>query len=244
MADGDVLSIVAGHQTFAAPSGGSGALADPGNVYPATPTAVDLGYRIKETISGEVRVFEVTTAGTTTDGATAIADFTENLTPLGVTAESEVQWTYLGIVGQLPWTVMPTTSLTQDGKGNVTVTSALTADDGESVLVLLTAAGPTQPLFEINSDGSGDYEFQDGEVGGPITFDYSSTDPAGIVVRIGTEGIEVPGVAVFANERSNLPGVWFEGLPSVDPLIAGQLYTDGVVSAGVPKALMVSGGPG
>jgi hypothetical protein len=32
------------------------------------------------------------------------------------------------------------------------------------------------------------------------------------------------------------------GLPTADPGIAGQLYSDGAPSAGVPKALMVSGG--
>lgn len=32
------------------------------------------------------------------------------------------------------------------------------------------------------------------------------------------------------------------GIPTADPAIAGELYTDGAPSAGVPKALMVSGG--
>lgn len=36
--------------------------------------------------------------------------------------------------------------------------------------------------------------------------------------------------------------ITFDSLPSVDPGNAGQLYTDGAPSAGVPKALMVSGG--
>jgi hypothetical protein len=33
------------------------------------------------------------------------------------------------------------------------------------------------------------------------------------------------------------------GLPSSDPLVAGQLFTNGAPIAGVPQALMVSGGP-
>lgn len=37
--------------------------------------------------------------------------------------------------------------------------------------------------------------------------------------------------------------VVIDGLPSADPEVEGQIYTDGVVSAGVPQALMVSGGP-
>jgi len=31
-------------------------------------------------------------------------------------------------------------------------------------------------------------------------------------------------------------------LPTADPEVAGALYTDGATSAGVPKALMISGG--
>jgi hypothetical protein len=31
-------------------------------------------------------------------------------------------------------------------------------------------------------------------------------------------------------------------LPTADPAVAGALYSDGATSAGVPKALMISGG--
>jgi hypothetical protein len=131
-----------------------------------------------------------------------------------------------------------------DAKGNLSIDSGSTPDNGDALLTLHPTGEDVSggPLMEINSDGQADYYFQDGQVGGPIFFDFWSTDPVGAVVRISTEGLEIGGVVTFQNSHAGGPAIYLSGLPTSDPHSAGQVYSNGVPSAGVPRALMVSGG--
>lgn len=54
----------------------------------------------------------------------------------------------------------------------------------------------------------------------------------------GNNSLELNTAGVFLTGAT----INFAGLPTSDPGVAGQLYSDGAPSAGVPKALMVSGG--
>jgi len=228
-------------------SGGVTVLEDPGNVWQQN-TAVSEGYRIAETIQDELRVFEVAAAGMTHASASGFTDFTVNLAPLGITNDAPpVTWRYLGIVGQFDFTVVPfqPESLVVDAKGSLGVSSLATPDDGDPLLTVRAAEEVYGlPVLEINSDGQSDFHFQDGSVGGPISFDFWSTDANRIIVSIRSDGLRVndvngDGVVLVDAENDTIS---LSGLPTADPLIAGQLYTDGAPSAGVPKPLMVSGG--
>lgn len=79
-------------------------LVDPGNVWEPE-TEVAQGYRIAETMQGELRVFEAVEAGTTGEGV--FTDFAFNITPLGLTSDNDFDWRYLGIVGQVSWALSP-----------------------------------------------------------------------------------------------------------------------------------------
>lgn len=173
-------------------------LVDPGNVWEPD-TAVLVGYRIAETVEGELRVFEVSLAGTTGDQVNFTDYAPINITPLGDTQTgAEVHWRYLGIVGEISWALDPVKQNLSywavSREGNLDIGSASTPDDGDPVFTL-RVADVVVALFEINSDGSADYIFQDGIVGGPVNLDFSRTDPSrAIVIRLGSEYFQVKGI--------------------------------------------------
>jgi hypothetical protein len=125
--------------------GGAGTLEDPGNVWePSAP--VEVGYRIAETVNGALRVFETTTSGTTHATATGFTDFSVNLAPLGLTTEF-VTWRYLGIVGELPWDIVPLPGIGLDDQGfHVDALSSIS--DAETMFQLLPALGDPGNTWE------------------------------------------------------------------------------------------------
>ena len=66
--------------------GGVGVLEDSGNAWEPS-TAVTQGYRIVETVDGEQRVFEATTAGTTASWPASFIELEPNISPFGLTSE-------------------------------------------------------------------------------------------------------------------------------------------------------------
>jgi hypothetical protein len=125
--------------------GGAGTLEDPGNVWePSAP--VEVGYRIAETVNGALRVFETTTSGTTHATASGFTDFSVNLAPLGLTTEF-VTWRYLGIVGELPWDIVPLPGIGLDDQGfHVDALSSIS--DAETMFQLLPALGDPGNTWE------------------------------------------------------------------------------------------------
>jgi hypothetical protein len=118
--------------------GGRDVLTDPGNDW-APSTVVTVGYRIAETVNGALRVFETTTSGTTHATASGFTDFSVNLAPLGLTTEF-VTWRYLGIVGELPWDIVPLPGIGLDDQGfHVDALSSIS--DAETMFQLLPALG-------------------------------------------------------------------------------------------------------
>src|SRR5688500_13447962 len=84
---------------------GAGVLEDPGVGWQAS-HAYAVGDRFAETVDGEERVFEITDDGTS--GTGVFSDYgTPDLTPLGTWGTNAETFQYIGIVGQLPWTVLP-----------------------------------------------------------------------------------------------------------------------------------------
>jgi hypothetical protein len=125
--------------------GGSDVLTDPGNDW-APSTVVTVGYRIAETVDGALRVFEVDVGGTTHATATGFTDFSVNLAPLGLTTES-VTWRYLGIVGELPWDIVPLPGIGLDDQGfHVDALSSIS--DAETMFQLLPALGDPGNTWE------------------------------------------------------------------------------------------------
>lgn len=236
-------------------AGGVGVLADPGTSYP-TATVVEVGDRFSETIDGELRVFEVTVGGTTHATITQITDFAENLTPLGITPEvGAVRWRYLGIVGHLPWTVLPVyppqIEADQGGGGNdrdVRITVPRQVSDSRSMFAIQAydSLDAATPVFEVATDGDADWMLN---TNAGASFRFNNTDDDGQIdstgtTTISTEGFYMTGPGGVEFEITFDPfAIRVTGLPSADPSVAGQLYTDGALAAGTPRALKVSGGP-
>jgi hypothetical protein len=129
-------------------AGGAGTLADPGNVWEPS-TAVAQGYRIAETVNGALRVFETTTSGTTHATATGFTDFAVSLVPLGITNEL-VTWRYLGIVGELPWDIVPLPGIGLDDQGfHVDAFSSIS--DANTMFRLLPALGDPGNTWEATT---------------------------------------------------------------------------------------------
>jgi hypothetical protein len=129
--------------------GGTGSasdvLTDPGNDW-APSTVVTVGYRIAETVNGALRVFETTTSGMTHATATGFTDFAVSLVPLGITNEL-VTWRYLGIVGELPWDIVPLPGIGLDDQGfHVDALSSIS--DAETMFQLLPALGDPGNAWE------------------------------------------------------------------------------------------------
>jgi hypothetical protein len=94
---------------------GAGTLEDPGNSWQAG-LAVTAGYRIAVDLQAASRVFEAVADGTTADDGSTFTDYTISLTPLGITSEN-LDWRYLGVVGELPWDIVPLAGMGVDGDG-------------------------------------------------------------------------------------------------------------------------------
>lgn len=128
-----------------------------------------------------------------------------------------------------------------------------------------TPAGDSWRAYAAaNADGNGGFlqltggGGSSGNSGGPVRLvgglvGGESAAPAKVIANgaVGAthDGGDVllqPGAANGAGGRDGLIIVLNtsgEPLPTSDPLVAGALYTDGATSGGVPKPLMVSGGP-
>jgi hypothetical protein len=293
-------------------SAGAGTLEDPGNVWEPS-VAVDVGYRIAETVNGALRVFETTTSGTTHATATEFTDFSVNLVPLGLTTEF-VTWRYLGIVGELPWDIVPLPGIGLDDQGfHVDALSSIS--DAETMFQLLPALGdpgntweaatlistanyriaatvsgalrvfemvtlgttggsePTwqigligqttpdgsaswayrgivgqpdtdRPVFVANTAGDADW-YLDVNNGSGIRFQVADNGVALDSTRlteITPDGFKVAVAGAQFHVQYDPFAVFIDGLPTSDPGVATELYTNGAPSAGVPKPLMVSGG--
>jgi hypothetical protein len=126
-------------------SAGAGTLEHPGNVWQADHAYAE-GDRIAETLQGELRVFEATNAGTTEAEATAFTDYTISLVPLGLTL-GNVTWRYLGIVGELPWDIVPLPGIGLDDQG-FHIDAFSTVGDAETMLQFLPALGDPGNAWE------------------------------------------------------------------------------------------------
>lgn len=110
--------------------------------------------------------------------------------------------------------------------------------DGASVKLVGCAAADGGKLTL-----QGGASYTTGQGGHVEVFAGNSSGAAGGNVTIkGGSGTGAGGgdVILIANDGGM---VIMTGLPSADPEIAGAVYTSGVVSAGVPRALWISGGP-
>jgi hypothetical protein len=245
-------------------------LQDPGNVYEEG-LAVEVGYRIAETVDGDLRVYVVTTAGTTDIGF-VFADYVPSVAPLGTTTTNDVVWTHLGIVGALPWDIMPTDGLPaqwtvdgngglvlayEDTQGSVPAIKVTYVGDPTDYIQLLQLGTDDAPVFTIDSTADADVRFRDS---GVSWIWHDAPGGHGHVVKIGTDGVSLgpPSGFLQVDYGDQLyvlgpTGVVFQimfatgavllpNLPTSDPGVAGQLFSNGVPSAGTPKALMVSGG--
>jgi hypothetical protein len=99
-------------------------------------------------------------------------------------------------------------------------------------------------VFVANNAGDADWYLEaDESAGFRFNVRVGGVAGANVATQITTDGFEVhtatEGFSVFYGPPFRVTVV---GLPTADPTSAGQLYSDGVPSAGVPKALKVSGG--
>lgn len=117
------------------------------------------------------------------------------------------------------------------------------ADDGDSGDISIKAGGYGESAVGgrvLIQGGTG----QTGN-GGHVTLQAGNKITGGSHVSIrlfsanGTHSLELQEALGFLFSGGVIV---LDGLPSSDPLNAGQLYSDGVPSAGVPKALKISGG--
>jgi hypothetical protein len=127
--------------------GGSDVLTDPGNVFEPS-TAVTAGYRIAETIQGASRVFEVSVGGTT-DEFVPFSDYMgrDGLTPLAETITGTVTWRYLGVVGELPWDIVPLPGIGLDDQG-LHVDAFWSIGEGNTMFRLLAALPEPDNVWE------------------------------------------------------------------------------------------------
>lgn len=168
------------HAEWLASQGGGGAsvLTDPGNVWEPN-TAVTEGYRIAETVQGELRVFEAVAAGTTANDGSVFADYTIDLMPLGITSE-EVDWRYLGIVGELPWTIAPRqAAFGQDGDGPYVAGTDPTSQPGTTFRILAALADPGNEWEAEAVIGAGNYRISATVDGALRVFEQGSTGTTG-----------------------------------------------------------------
>lgn len=111
---------------------------------------------------------------------------------------------------------------TVDNTASVTATDGATINFGAGGDVVYTDATQTLTNKTITGTFSGIWS-------GPCTMDGQ------LIVN------NVAGDTTYLSVDST-NGILMQQLPTSDPGVAGTLYSDGVPSAGVPKALMVSGG--
>lgn len=212
---------------------GAGVLEDPGNVWQPD-TAVTDGHRIAVTVQGERRVFEVAVGGTTGSQADFNDYISGALAPLqDIQSGAEVHWTYLGIVGELPWDVMPITQGLPDNWevdpefGNILVTNRGDVTDYEDMFFLyaLDSDNPV-PVVEIYSAGDADWYFYDSGTGLRFT-DTAHSNSIILNVSMDTVAIRSQANADLLHIDRQTGGISMPSLPTADPTNPGQLWNDG-----------------
>lgn len=143
------------------------------------------------------------------------------------------------------------------GGGGLIITSGGDSDGGDSGPVdIASGAAPDGQSGDINLRVSGSSDSYQGGSINIVAGTGQGTSGGSVVIQAGPKvtGGSHGHVTIYSGDTNNrvefgTAGVFFTsvtfniaGLPTSDPLVAGQLYTDGATSAGVPKALMVSGG--
>ena len=210
-------------------------LVDPGNVWEPN-TAVTEGYRIAETVQGELRVFEAASAGTTGD-LSGFADLTIDLTPLGLTTDGDdpfFDWRYLGIVGQLSWALAPTQPELQVVKDSdrrfvrIVHRTAPPADSRQLLQVMATVEGEPVSIFEMKTDGDGDYLLDENTGAGlRISNSIDGAVAGGKHVEITANGVRVANATGQSFSIQYEPfAVVIVGLPTTDPEFEDQLWKD------------------
>jgi hypothetical protein len=216
-------------------SDGVAVLEDPGVAWQASHAYAD-GDRFRETLGGIVRVFEITTAGTS--GSGVFANYGPvDLGPGNDWGTGTEVFSYIGDVGKLPWTVAPAlvpalTLSDYDGDGRALRYTSDAPPDASSALFAFrtTLAGSPELVFEAKSDGDADWMFEDGN-GPAFRFSNRSTGPGSVRVEASYEGLSVIGNVGSFVVNFDPFFVRMIGLPTADPVVAGQLWN----SAGTLK---------
>lgn len=225
---------------------GAGVLEDPGVAWQAS-HAYSVGDRFAETVEGELRVFEITVAGTS--GAGVFSDHGPfDLAPLGEWGTNSETFIYIGIVGQLPWTVVPALAgglVIGDVEGNgrpLVYTTGGGPGDSERMFALeATVAGTAVSILNAKTDGDADWMLDENASAGfrfSVAVDGESVIPAKDV-QMTTDHFRVShaGVGLFQVDYDTW-GIRITGLPTADPAVAGRLWID--TAAG--RVLKVSAG--
>jgi hypothetical protein len=119
-------------------------------------------------------------------------------------------------------------------------------DDGSQAgFVALVAAGTDTGGSAVIAGGGSADSHGSAIGGGSMTANPGVATTGGAAIVRGGASVGHVGGAITATGAtvSADGGLVVTGLPTSDPGVAGQLYSNGAPSAGVPKALMVSGGP-
>lgn len=228
-------------------AGGGGGLAvmeDPG-AWQANHAYAE-GDRFSGTVDGELRVFEITVAGTS--GGGVFSDYEPfDLVPgpdntWGTNNESFI---YIGIVGQISWHEAPFLGgglevgpLEDNGHPLFYTTEAGPGGSENMFAIRATVDDFPVPVFEMKTDGDGDYAL---DVNAGAALRFNATDDGALTPGARFE-ISYEGFRAYLSTggqemrvRFSPFAVRFIGLPTVDPASAGQLWNDGgtlKVSAG------------
>jgi hypothetical protein len=145
----------------------------------------------------------------------------------------------------------------EDTQGSVPAVQVNYVGDPTDYIPLLQLGTDDAPAFTIDSTADADVRFRDS---GVSWIWHDAPGGLGHVVKIGAEDVTLGSISgflqvIYGDQLYVLgaTGIVFQivfatgavllpNLPTSDPGVAGQLFSDGVPSAGTPKALMVSGG--
>jgi hypothetical protein len=221
--------------TFKAALGGAGGeqtirLADPGTGWQASHAYAD-GDRFRETVDGKVRVFEITTAGTSGGGAFADYMWTGLMIPGIATGTGTEEFVYLGVVGEMAWATdlqgfSPLLDF-DDADAHLKVTNPQPPSESVQLFAFrATVDGSPLSVFEMKTDGDGDY-FLDHDAGASLRFTATAE---GVAVPDANDRTTHIGTTQFYTGSFEVefdpPAVYIRGLPTANPNVAGQLWSD------------------